>query len=151
MRLPSWSPYRVVVAGVLIGAIALMAVLPFLRTDDSVELLTTIVIIEFIAGVLASTYLTILNITSRTRPRSWILLTLATTSWEVTAGALFLIVILVVNLSGSKLPPGVGLTFVGMSFVLMLAAPITKALVFYLSERQGAKSPHNRRSGDVTP
>jgi hypothetical protein len=139
--------YRIVLAGVFVLAVVLMAVSPFLRTNDLTNMYIGVVITLFAAAVISSLYITVLNVTSKTRPRSWVFVTVATTAWEVTLGGALVVVILLVNLTGNHLTPGLGITLLGMAFFLFLAAPITKALVIALQEHRSGM-PHTRRSTD---
>lgn len=132
------TSYRRVIVTTIIIAVALATLGTLLQQAQATLVYTGVLFSEAIADVAASAYLTYLAYTDKARPRGWLLLFLVVGAWFITAAYLIIGGIVVLRTFGYVLPPGLGLTLLGESIVLVGAVPIMKGMLFWLVQHDAA-------------
>lgn len=139
------NAYRAVIAGTIV--LALLSVLVFAALSDAQATYAAAgeLIALLVGDVVATIYVIRLVRRDRRRPRSWLLLFLATGSAFISTGLVVIAVVILRRLFG--LPPleaGLGLRLVGMGLLLVAYVPVMKAALFYLVQRDPSASRAER-------
>lgn len=144
--------YRTVIVGAVAVAIILGLIIIGLNDTGAAAAVS----IEFVAivvlDVIASVYVVRLVRADRRRPRSWLLLSIASNAAQITFGLGLITLLLVRRLLGFA---PLGLTFTTDVYAIALwligIVPVEKALLFWLVQREGINADLETRRFDDNP
>lgn len=130
------NEYRRVITATAVIAVLVAALMPFLRTEQTTILFIGILLIEFVVDICATIYILRLAYHDTRRPRSWLLLMIATTTALTTLGLAPIAFLVVLRALGhAALPGNLGQIITGMGLVLAGAVPMMKAGLFAMVSR----------------